>query len=161
MKTAIYPGTFDPITNGHLDIIARAVKMFDKVVVMVARNSGKNPMFNDQERVELIRAVVKKFKNVEVDSFQGLLVEYARKRKATAVLRGLRAISDFEYEFQLALMNRKLNDKVETVFLMPSEKYTYLNSTIVREIARLGGDVREFVPPVVLKAFAEKLRSQK
>jgi pantetheine-phosphate adenylyltransferase len=161
MKTAIYPGTFDPITNGHLDIIERAIKMFDKVIVMVARNSAKNPMFSDQERVDLIRAAVRKYKRVEVASFQGLLVEYAKKRKATAILRGLRAISDFEYEFQLALMNRKLNESVETVFLMPSEKYTYLNSTIVREIARLGGDVSEFVPPVVQKAFARKLRSQK
>jgi pantetheine-phosphate adenylyltransferase len=158
MKTAIYPGTFDPITNGHLDIIERAIKMFDKVIVMVARNSAKNPMFSDQERVDLIRAAVRKYKRVEVASFQGLLVEYARKRKATAILRGLRAISDFEYEFQLALMNRKLNESVETVFLMPSEKYTYLNSTIVREIARLGGNVSEFVPPVVQKAFARKLR---
>jgi pantetheine-phosphate adenylyltransferase len=158
MKTAIYPGTFDPITNGHLDIIERAIKMFDKVIVMVARNSAKNPMFTDQERVDLIRAAVKKYKRVEVASFQGLLVEYAKKRKATAILRGLRAISDFEYEFQLALMNRKLNESVETVFLMPSEKYTYLNSTIVREIARLGGNVSEFVPPVVQKAFARKLR---
>jgi pantetheine-phosphate adenylyltransferase len=161
MKTAIYPGTFDPITNGHLDIIERAIKMFDKVIVMVARNSAKNPMFSDQERVDLIRAAVRKYKRVEVASFQGLLVEYAKKRKATAILRGLRAISDFEYEFQLALMNRKLNESVETVFLMPSEKYTYLNSTIVREIARLGGDVSEFVPPVVQNAFARKLRSQK
>ena len=161
MKTAIYPGTFDPITNGHLDIIERAIKMFDKVIVMVARNSAKNPMFSDQERVDLIRAAVRKYKRVEVASFQGLLVEYAKKRKATAILRGLRAISDFEYEFQLALMNRKLNESVETVFLMPSEKYTYLNSTIVREIARLGGDVSEFVPPVVQKAFARKLHITK
>lgn len=161
MKTAIYPGTFDPITNGHLDIIERAIKLFDKVIVMVARNSSKNPLFSDQERVDLIRAAVRKYKRVEVASFQGLLVEYAKKRKATAVLRGLRAISDFEYEFQLALMNRKLNESVETVFLMPSEKYTYLNSTIVREIARLGGNVSEFVPPVVQKAFARKLRLSK
>ncbi len=160
MKIAIYPGTFDPITNGHLDIIERAVKMFDKVIVTIARNSSKNPLFSDKERVELIREAVKEWKQVEVDSFEGLLVDYARKRNAAVVLRGLRAISDFEYEFQLALTNRKLNDSVETVFLMPSEKYTYLNSTIVREIARLGGDVSEFVPPVVKKAFEKKFKNR-
>ncbi len=158
MKIAIYPGTFDPITNGHLDIIERAVKMFDKVIVTIARNSSKNPLFSDKERVEMIREAVKPWNQVEVDSFEGLLVDYARKRKAGVVLRGLRAISDFEYEFQLALTNRKLNDELETVFLMPSEKYTYLNSTIVREIARLGGDVSDFVPPVVKKAFVKKFR---
>ncbi len=161
MKVAIYPGTFDPITNGHLDIIERAVKMFDKVIVTIARNSSKNPLFSDKERVELIREAVKGWKQVEVDSFEGLLVDYARKRNATIVLRGLRAISDFEYEFQLALTNRKLNDAMETVFLMPSEKYTYLNSTIVREIARLGGDVNDFVPSGVKKAFEKKFKNHK
>ncbi len=161
MKVAIYPGTFDPITNGHLDIIERAIKMFDTVIVTIARNSSKNPLFTDQERVELIREAVKGWKQVEVDSFEGLLVDYARKRKAAIVLRGLRAISDFEYEFQLALTNRKLNDELETVFLMPSESYTYLNSTIVREIARLGGDVSDFVPPAVKRAFEKKFRKQK
>ncbi len=158
MKVAIYPGTFDPITNGHLDIIERAIKMFDTVIVTIARNSSKNPLFSDKERVDLIREAVKEWKQVEVDSFEGLLVDYAKKRKATIVLRGLRAISDFEYEFQLALTNRKLSDELETVFLMPSESYTYLNSTIVREIARLGGDVSDFVPPVVRKAFEKKFR---
>jgi pantetheine-phosphate adenylyltransferase len=158
MRIAIYPGTFDPITNGHLDIIERAMKMFDSVIVTIARNSAKNPLFSDKERLELIREAVKGYKNVEVSSFEGLLVDYARERKATAVLRGLRAISDFEYEFQMALTNRKLNDSVETVFLMPSERYTYLNSTIVREIARLGGDVNDFVPPVVQRAFAKKFK---
>ena len=158
MKVAIYPGTFDPITNGHLDIIERAMKMFDTVIVTIARNSSKNPLFSDKERVELIREAVKGWKQVEVDSFEGLLVDYAKKRRATIVLRGLRAISDFEYEFQLALTNRKLNHELETVFLMPSEKYTYLNSTIVREIARLGGDVSDFVPSVVRKAFEKKFR---
>jgi pantetheine-phosphate adenylyltransferase len=161
MRIAIYPGTFDPITNGHLDIIERAMKMFDSVIVTIARNSAKNPLFSDKERLELIREAVKGYENVTVDSFEGLLVDYARERKATAVLRGLRAISDFEYEFQMALTNRKLNDSVETVFLMPSERYTYLNSTIVREIARLGGDVNDFVPPVVQRAFAKKFKARK
>jgi pantetheine-phosphate adenylyltransferase len=158
MRIAIYPGTFDPITNGHLDIIERAIKMFDTVVVTIARNSVKNPLFSDKERLEMIREAVKGWDQVEIDSFEGLLVNYAKKRNATAVLRGLRAISDFEYEFQLALTNRKLNDSLETVFLMPSERYTYLNSTIVREIARLGGDVSDFVPPVVKKAFDKKFK---
>ena len=161
MKIAIYPGTFDPITNGHLDIIERAIKVFDTVIVTIARNSTKNPLFSDKERLEMIREVVKGMKQVEVDSFDGLLVNYAKKRNATAVLRGLRAISDFEYEFALALTNRKLNDTLETVFLMPSERYTYLNSTIVREIARLGGDVSDFVPPIVKKAFDKKFKNQK
>jgi len=158
MKIAIYPGTFDPITNGHLDIIERAIKLFDSVVITIARNSTKNPLFSDEERLDMIREAVKGMKQVEVDSFEGLLVNYAKKRNATAVLRGLRAISDFEYEFSLALTNRKLNDAFETVFLMPSERYTYLNSTIVREIARLGGDVSDFVPPVVKKAFDKKFK---
>ena len=161
MKIAIYPGTFDPITNGHLDIIERAIKVFDTVIVTIARNSSKNPLFSDKERLEMIREVVKGIKQVEVDSFEGLLVNYAKKRNATAVLRGLRAISDFEYEFQLALTNRKLNSTLETVFLMPSERYTYLNSTIVREIARLGGDVSDFVPPIVKKAFDKKFKHKK
>lgn len=161
MKIAIYPGTFDPITNGHLDIIERAVKMFDTVIVAIARNSSKNPLFSDEERVELIREAVKGWKHVEVDSFEGLLVNYVKRKNASIILRGLRAISDFEYEFQLALTNRKLNDSLETVFLMPSESYTYLNSTIVREIARLGGDVSDFVPPVVKKAFDKKFKKQK
>ena len=161
MRIAIYPGTFDPITNGHLDIIERAIKLFDTVIVTIARNSSKNPLFSDKERLEMIREVVKDLKQVEVDSFDGLLVNYAKKRNATAVLRGLRAISDFEYEFQLALTNRKLNDSFESVFLMPSERYTYLNSTIVREIARLGGDVSDFVPPIVKKAFDKKFKTRR
>lgn len=158
MKTAIYPGTFDPITNGHLDIIDRAVKLFDKVIITIARNLEKKPMFTEEERLDMIREAVKPYKNVEVDSFDGLLVHYARTKKASAIVRGLRAISDFEFETQMALMNRKLDGDVETVFLMPNEKYTYLNSSIVREIAKLHGDVTEFVPPVVRLSLERKLR---
>ena len=161
MKIAIYPGTFDPITYGHIDILERAIKLFDRVVISIARNSSKQPLFSDKERLDLIRQVTTKYPQVEVDSFDGLLVEYAQKKKATAVVRGLRAISDFEYEFQMALMNRALDGGLETVFLMPNEKYTYLNSSIVREIARLRGDVSGFVPPVVKKALEGKLRSKK
>jgi len=160
MKIAIYPGTFDPITNGHLDIVQRAARLFDKVIVTIARNSSKNPMFTEQERLALMKAAVKGNKRVAVDVFDGLLVDYARKKKATAIVRGLRAISDFEYEFQMALMNRKLNDQLETVFMMPNAKYTFLNSSIVREIARLGGDVKDFVPPVVQKALAARIKDR-
>ena len=156
MKIAIYPGTFDPVTNGHIDILERALKLFDKVIITIARNTAKNPLFTEQERIALLRQVTIRFKNIEVDSFEGLLVDYVQERKAIAVVRGLRAMTDFEYELQMALMNRKLDDKMETVFLMPNEKYTYLSSNFVREIARLGGDVSLFVPPVVLKALQQK-----
>ena len=158
MKTAIYPGTFDPVTNGHIDILERALKLFDKVIITIARNTAKNPLFTEEERMSLLRQVTKRFKNVEVDSFEGLLVEYVEKRGAISVVRGLRAMTDFEYELQMALMNRKLDENMETVFLMPNEKYTYLSSNFVREIARLGGDVSKFVPPVVLKALQQKNR---
>ena len=159
MKVAIYPGTFDPITNGHLDIIERATQLFDKVIVTVAVNSSKTPMFTGEERVEMIRAIIKqkRFTNVTVERFNGLLVSFATKKNATAIIRGLRAISDFEYEFQMALMNRKQSDKIDTVFLMPAEKYTYLNSSIVREIARLDGKFKDFVHPVVYRALKKKL----
>ena len=156
MKTAIYPGTFDPVTNGHIDILERALKLFDKVIITIARNTAKNPLFTEEERISLLRQVTKRFKNVEVDSFEGLLVEYVRKRNAISGVRGLRAMTDFEYELQMALMNRKLDETMETIFLMPNEKYTYLSSNFVREIARLGGDVSKFVPPVVLKALQQK-----
>jgi pantetheine-phosphate adenylyltransferase len=158
MKTAIYPGTFDPVTNGHIDILERALKLFDKVIITIARNTAKNPLFTEEERMSLLRQVTKRFKNVEVDSFEGLLVEYVRKRNAISVVRGLRAMTDFEYELQMALMNRKLDETMETIFLMPNEKYTDLSSNFVREIARLGGDVSKFVPPVVLKALRQKNR---
>jgi pantetheine-phosphate adenylyltransferase len=160
MRTAIYPGTFDPITNGHLDILERALKLFDKVIITIARNSAKNPLFSEEERLAMIHESVKHLKGVEIDCFDGLLVEYGRKKKATAVVRGLRAISDFEYELQMALMNRKLSENLVTVFLMPNEKYTYLNSSIVREIARHRGKIKQFVPPHVLRALEQKLHQQ-
>jgi pantetheine-phosphate adenylyltransferase len=160
MKIAIYPGTFDPITNGHLDIIERASELFDEVIVALARNSQKNPLFSEPERLRLIeRSLVERCPqrtNVRADAFQGLLVEYAEAKGATAVVRGLRALSDFEYEFQMALMNRKLAPNLTTIFLMPHEEYTYLNSTIIRELARYGKDVTSFVPSTVSEALREK-----
>lgn len=161
MNIAIYPGTFDPITNGHLDIIERASKLFDRVIVTVAVNSSKTPMFTADERVALVRAALKdqKIKNATAEQFSGLLVNFARKNKASALIRGLRAVSDFEYEFQMALMNRKLAPTITTVFLMPHEKYTYLNSTIIREVARLGGDVKDMVPTAVYNALQQKLKN--
>jgi pantetheine-phosphate adenylyltransferase len=160
MKIALYPGTFDPITNGHLDILERAMELFDKVIVTVAKNSTKTPLFDEEERVAMIREIIKRnrYKNVAVESFDGLLVNFARKKKAVALIRGLRAISDFEYEFQMALINRKQASKIFTVFLMPHEKYTYLNSSIVRELARLDGDFKSFVPPSVFKRLKEKVK---
>ncbi len=159
MKIAIYPGTFDPITNGHLDIIERASELFDTVIVALARNSQKSPLFSEPERLRLIeQSLIECFPqrtNIHTDAFQGLLVEYAEAKGATAVVRGLRAMSDFEYEFQMALMNRKLAPNLTTVFLMPHEEYTYLNSTIIRELARYGKDVTNFVPNTVAKALRE------
>lgn len=161
MKIALYPGTFDPVTVGHLDVIQRAREIFDHVIVTVARNTAKQPLFTDAERVKMIRDAVKPYRNVTVENFNGLLVSFAKKRKATSIVRGLRAISDFEYEFQMALMNRKLDDSITTVFLMPHERYTYLNSSIVREIAMLGGDISEFVPLAVRRLLLKKIRSMK
>ena len=161
MRTAIYPGTFDPITHGHIDIIKRALKLFDKVIITVARNSAKDPLFSEEERLVMIKEAVRHLKGVEIDTFDGLLVSYARRKKATAFVRGLRAISDFEYELQMALMNRKLNENLVTVFLMPNEKYTYLNSSIVREIASHGGNVSKFVPPHVLRELKKKFAHTK
>lgn len=148
MKTqiAIYPGTFDPITYGHIDVVDRATQLFPRVVVLVAENSSKRPLFTSEERVDMIRGVFKRNRRVAVDGFDGLLVDYARKHGATVIVHGLRAVSDFEYEFQMALTNRKLAGTIDTIFLVPHEKYTYLNSSIVREVARLGGDVSGFVP---------------
>ena len=158
MRIAVYPGTFDPITYGHIDVLERAIEIFDKVVVAVSRNSSKNPIFSNEERVSMTKSAVQKYQEkVEVDSFEGLLVRYVQSKHAVAIVRGLRAISDFEYEFQMALMNRNLAADVCTVFLMPHERYTYLNSGIVREIARLNGDVSEFVPPTVQQKLIAKL----
>jgi pantetheine-phosphate adenylyltransferase len=156
MRRAIYPGSFDPVTNGHLDIIERARKLFDEVIVAVAHNDEKQPLFSLKERLDLLRETAGKIDNVRIAQFKGLLVEFARAEKAGAVIRGLRAVSDFEFEFQMALMNRKLDAGVETIFLMPKEEYTYLSSRIVKEIARLGGNVSGFVPLAVANTLSKK-----
>ena len=158
MRRAIYPGSFDPVTNGHLDVIGRARKLFDEIVVAVAHNDEKQPLFSLEERLGLLNEALNKIDNVQVAQFDGLLVEFAIAQKAHAVIRGLRAVSDFEFEFQMALMNRKLADGVETIFLMPKEEYTYLSSRLVKEIARLGGDVSGFVPRPVAEALARKFK---
>ena len=159
MRTAIYPGSFDPVTNGHLDVVQRAAKLFDRVIIAIAQNESKTALFTLPERVALVREAVTHLPNVETDSFSGLLVNYAAARQARAVVRGLRAISDFEFEFQLALMNRKLDENIETIFMMPKDTYTFLSSRIIKEIARLGGDVSQFVPPHVQAALTAKLRA--
>lgn len=156
MKKVIYPGTFDPVTFGHIDIIKRAVELFDRVIVTVAKNPGKTFLFSVEERVEMLKESLKEFDKVEVDSFNGLVVEHARELGAVGIIRGLRAVSDFEYEFQMALMNRKLDGELSTIFLMPHEKFTYLNSTIVRNLAQFQGDVSDFVPEIVVKKLKEK-----
>jgi len=158
LRTAIYPGSFDPVTNGHLDVLHRAAKLFDRVIIAVAQNESKSGLFTLAERIDLVRQAVAHLPNVETDTFTGLLVEYAVRRKASTVVRGLRAISDFEFEFQLALMNRKLDESVETIFMMPKDTYTFLSSRIIKEIARLGGDVSHFVPPHVQAALTARLR---
>ena len=157
MRTVVYPGSFDPITNGHLDVLQRAARLFDRVIVAVARNEDKTPLFSLPERAELVRAAATGIANVEIEYFDGLLVDYVASRGAIAVVRGLRAVSDFEFEFQLALMNRKLNEHIETLFLMPKDTYSFLSSRLVKEIARLGGDVSQFVPPVVQTALKLRL----
>jgi pantetheine-phosphate adenylyltransferase len=158
MRRAIYPGSFDPVTNGHVDVIERARKLFDEIVVAVAVNDQKQPFFTLDERLGFLRQVTAPLEGVRVAPLDGLLVEFAAQQNAQAVVRGLRAISDFEFEFQMALMNRKLEASVETIFLMPKEEYTYLSSRIVKEIARLGGDISEFVPRCVRESLKKKLK---
>ena len=159
MKTsiAIYPGSFDPVTNGHLDLVQRGEKMFDLLIVAVLQNAEKDPLFSVPERVEMLRDVTRQWTSVEVDVFDGLLVDYARKRGAGVILRGIRAVSDYEYELQMALMNRKLEPRLETVFMLPGEPYSYLSSKLVREIARLGGPLQDFVPPIVEQKIRDKI----
>ena len=159
MRTVIYPGSFDPLTNGHLDLIQRAARLFDRVIVAIASNETKSPLFTREERVELVRDSLPNLANVSVDSFDGLLVNYVSSSGGQAIIRGLRAVSDFEFEFQLALMNRNLNERIETIFMMPKDTYTFLSSRIVKEICRLGGNISDFVPPKVRDALKNKLGS--
>jgi pantetheine-phosphate adenylyltransferase len=158
--TAIYPGSFDPVTNGHLDLIQRGAKIFDRLIVAVLRNLEKQPLFAVSERVEMLREVTKTWPNVEVDVFEGLLMDYARQKNAQVILRGIRAISDYEYELQMALMNRKLEPRIETVFMMPAEAFSYLSSRLVREIAQLGGSVKDLVPPVIEERLRAKVAAK-
>lgn len=157
MRTVIYPGSFDPPTNGHLDVVQRAAKLFDRVIVAIAENESKHPLFTLKERELLVRQSIEGIVKAETDTFTGLLVHYAADMECQAIIRGLRAVSDFEFEFQLALMNRKLNEQIETIFMMPKDQYTFLSSRIVKEISRLGGDVSAFVPPHVESALKSKL----
>jgi pantetheine-phosphate adenylyltransferase len=156
VKIGVYAGTFDPITYGHIDILRRSLRIFDRVAVAVARNPKKEPLFSIEERVEMIRESVRDLRTVEVEAFDGLLVELLKMKKASAIIRGLRATSDFEHEFLMALMNRKLDPKAETVFLMPSEEYTYLSSSTIKEVARFRGEVKDLVPPIVVQRLREK-----
>ena len=158
VRTVIYPGSFDPFTNGHLDVVERAAKLFDRVIVAVAQNTDKQTLFTQAERKRQIATVLADLPNVEVTEFKGLLVEFAKAQKAQAIIRGLRAVSDFEFEFQLALMNRKLEEEIETIFMMPREAYTFLSSKLVKEIAQLGGNVNAFVPANVEQALQDKLK---
>jgi pantetheine-phosphate adenylyltransferase len=155
MRHCLYPGTFDPITFGHLDVLERAARLFDKVTVSVAANPGKGPLFSQERRVELVRAVTAHLPNVQAVPFDGLLVDFARKQNAIAVIRGIRALSDFEFEFNMALMNRHLEPSLETIFVMPRETYSYTSSNLVKQVAKLGGDVTHFVPPLIVEALRE------
>jgi pantetheine-phosphate adenylyltransferase len=161
MRRAIYPGSFDPITNGHLDIIERSSKLFDEVIIGVLVNSQKTPLFNFDERIEIIRAVVADLPQVRVDTFNGLLVNYAQSQQADCIVRGIRAISDYEYELQMALMNRRLAPKVETVFMMAAEDYSYLSSRLVKEVFMLNGSITGLVPSLVEEKMKEKLQAKK
>ncbi len=155
--TAIYPGSFDPVTNGHLDLIARAAMIFDQLIVGVAKNLEKEALFTARERVEMLEAVTFEWKNVEVEQFDGLLMDYARSQNASVIIRGIRAVSDYEYELQMAMMNRKIEPDIETVFMLPAEAYSYLSSRLVKELARLGGPVKDFVPPLVMERLRAKV----
>jgi len=155
---AIYPGTFDPITNGHIDLVRRTLKIFDEVIIAVAPSQKKQPLFTVEERIALIRKSIKHIKGAKTDAFSSLLVDYVQERKSVAIIRGLRAISDFEYELQMALMNRRLNANIEAVFMMPSEEYTFLSSTLVKEVASFGGSVSGLVPEAVEKAIKKKFK---
>ncbi len=154
--TVVYPGTFDPITNGHSDLVYRGAQMFDRIILAIAHNPEKSPLFSMEERIELANSVLGKTGNIEVIGFSGLLIDFARKCNATVILRGLRAVSDFEYEFQLALMNRKLDSSIETVFLTPSENHTFVSASLIKEIAHYGGDISKFVHPSVYDALVDK-----
>jgi pantetheine-phosphate adenylyltransferase len=158
VRRAIYAGSFDPVTNGHLDVLSRAAKVFDEVIFAIAHNSEKNSLFPQKERIALLKEASAHLPNVRVAHFQGLLVDFARAQGAVALIRGLRAVSDFEFEFQMALMNRRLTPELETLFLMPREDYSYVSSRLVKEVATLGGDVSALVPPCVAKALAKKLK---
>jgi pantetheine-phosphate adenylyltransferase len=155
--TAIYPGSFDPVTNGHLDLIARGAMIFDQLIVAVAQNFDKEPLFAVKERVEMLEAVTFEWKNVEVEVFEGLLVNYARSEGASVIIRGIRAVSDYEYELQMAMMNRKIEPDIETVFMLPAEAYSYISSRLVKELARLGGPIKDLVPPLVVDRLRSKV----
>lgn len=156
LRVAIYPGSFDPVTNGHLDILERGLKLFDKIIVAILHNPGKDSLFTVKERMEMLEVSTKKLKNVEIDTFDGLLVDYAAQRKATAILRGMRAVSDFEYEFQLALMNRRFNREIQTVFLMTGLRWIFTSSSIIKEAASFNGNISDMVPALVNRKLKEK-----
>jgi pantetheine-phosphate adenylyltransferase len=158
---AVYPGSFDPLTNGHVDIIERGARIFDEIVVAILVNAEKAPLFGMDERLEIARAVFKKLPNVKVDTFDGLLVDYVERRGAQVIVRGLRAVSDFEFEFQMALMNRRLNGRIETVFMMPAEQYSYISSRLIKEVFSLGGRVHGLVPDMVEERLRQKVQSRK
>jgi pantetheine-phosphate adenylyltransferase len=157
---AVYPGSFDPVTNGHVDIILRGARLFDRIIVAILANAEKAPLFSVAERIEIARAVFREHPNVEVDSFDGLLVDYVQRRGAQAIVRGLRAVSDFEFEFQMALMNRRLNSNIETVFMMPAEQYSYISSRLIKEVFALGGQVSGLVPDMVEARLRNKLAAR-